>query len=132
MKLLTILSSLLLVAATALSQSIQPSINKEKSCSHHPKLVGRCFQVRGRLSVYNGAPALRIWKIGTRRILGISEQRFQEPGYANLPEDIRNQVSGESDLFGDFIVCPFTQPRAGEMQLVCVESGKNLKPRKKE
>lgn len=82
--------------------------------------------VHGRLSVYNGAPALRIWKIGTRRVLGISDQRFLKVGYKNIPDNIREMVNQDIDVYGDFKVCPFTKSRSNEMQLVCLESGKNL------
>ena len=82
--------------------------------------------VHGRLSVYNGAPALRIWKIGTKRVIGISDQRFVKEGYQNIPESIRELVNQDTDVIGDFQVCPFTKSRPNEMQLVCVESGKNL------
>jgi hypothetical protein len=108
-----------------------PSPAKVKSCRDHPQVVGRCFKVYGQLSVYNGAPALRIWKIGTRRMLGISEQRFVLNGYQNLPEQIENQINQNVDLIADFVVCPFTRSRVGEMQLVCVESAKNLVVRKR-
>jgi|SRR5262252_10179896 len=104
---------------------------QDKSCRQHPQLVGKCFNVHGRLSVYNGAPAMRIWKTGTKRMLGISEQRFALPGYRNIPDDVRSQVNQEVDLFGDFLVCPFTRPQAGAMQLVCIEAGKNLKAQKR-
>ncbi|HSE24341.1 MAG TPA: hypothetical protein VLB68_21920 [Pyrinomonadaceae bacterium] len=100
-----------------------------KSCKDHPKVIGTCFTVSGRLSVYNGAPTLRIWKTGTRRMLGVSEQRFQEVGYVNVPESIRTKVNFDTDLFGSFLVCPFTRSRPGEMQMVCVESGRNLQTR---
>lgn len=104
---------------------------KEKSCREHPQLVGHCFRVNGRLSVYNGAPALRIWKVGTRRMLGISEQRFSVAGYRNIPEDLEKQINQDVDIFADFLVCPFTRSRVGEMQLVCIESLKNLVVRKR-
>ena len=103
---------------------------KEKSCRQHPLVIGRCFTMRGRLSIYNGAPALRLWRVGTRRMLGISEQRFAVAGYRNVPVEIENQVNQDVDLFGDFLVCPFTESHPGEMQLVCIESGKNLVVRK--
>jgi hypothetical protein len=105
---------------------------KEKSCRAHPQLIGRCFPVRGRLSSYNGAPALRIWRVGTRRMLGISEQRFSVAGYRNVPVDIEGQIDQDVAIFGDFLVCPFTRSRPGEMQLVCIESGRNLVVRKQE
>jgi hypothetical protein len=56
-----------------------------KSCRQHPQLSGRCFTLRGRLSLYNGTPSRRIWPVGSDRLLGISEGRFALPGYTNLP-----------------------------------------------
>jgi len=64
-------------------------------------------------------------------MLGISEQRFLVAGYRNIPEDIESQINPDVAIFGDFLVCPFTRPHAGEMQLVCIESGKNLVVRKR-
>src|SRR5262245_25492223 len=116
---------LFLVASSILSQSTTTE-TKDKSCRQHPQLIGKCFRVHGRLSVYNGAPAMRIWKIGTKRILGVSDQRFALPGYRNIPETIQNQLNQDVDIFGDFLVCPFTRPKAGEMQLVCIEDGRKL------
>ena len=78
------------------------------------------------MSVFNGAPSFRIWKIGTKRILGVSEQRFAVEGYSNLPDDLRGKVDGEKDAFGDFLVCPFTKARPKEMQMVCIEQATNV------
>jgi len=81
----------LLTASSGIwAQSPAPEA-KEKSCREHPRLIGNCFTVRGRLSIYNGAPALRLWRVGTRRVLGISEQRFAMAGYRNVPEYIESQ-----------------------------------------
>ena len=65
-------------------------------------------------------------------MVGVSEQRFSVPGYRNVPENIASQINQDVDLFGDFLICPFTRPKPGEMQLVCVESAKNLVVRKRE
>src|SRR5690349_7925154 len=35
------------------------SLSQNKSCKEHPRLIGPCFNVHGRLSYYNGAPSLR-------------------------------------------------------------------------
>jgi hypothetical protein len=99
----------------------------EKSCREHPQLVSKCFNVRGRLAVYNGAPTLRIWKIGTKHVLGVSDQRFAIEGVRNVPEEIQTKVDADKLLYGDFLVCPFTMPRANEMQLVCIERVTNLR-----
>jgi hypothetical protein len=122
----------LLAASSVIPSKSSTSDHQDKSCRQHPQLIGKCFTVHGRLSVYNGAPALRIRKIGTKRMLGVSEQRFAVPGYRNLPENIQSQINQDVDLFGDFLVCPFTRAKAGEMQMVCIEDVKNGKTQKRE
>ena len=114
---------LLTASSSMWAQSLAPEA-KEKSCREHPRLIGNCFAVRGRLSIYDGAPALRLWRVGTRRVLGISEQRFSVAGYRNVPEYIESQINQNVAIFGDFLVCPFTRAQPGEMQLVCIEGGR--------
>jgi hypothetical protein len=103
-----------------------PSFIVEKTCREHPQLVGKCSTVHGRLSVYNGNPAVRLRRIGTKRILGVSDQRFKLPDYRNIPESLAQQLNGENELVGDFQICPFTRAKPGEMQLICIESAKNV------
>src|SRR5215510_11892859 len=123
---------MLLIAGGKTRAHSPASEAKDKSCRAHPLLVGRCFTVRGRLLIYNGAPARRLWKVGTKRVLGVSEQRFSVAGYRNIPEGIESKISQDVALFGDFVVCPFTRSRPGEMQLVCIDEAKNLVIRKRE
>lgn len=108
------------------------TVTEEKSCREHPELVGKCFRVHGRLSVYNGAPALRIFNLGTKRVLGISEQRFAVPGFRNVPEEITSNIDHDKTLIADYVVCPFTRQRRGQMQLVCIEKVSNLEVRQNE
>lgn len=116
----------LLTASSSLWAQSPALAAKEKSCREHPRLIGNCFTVRGRLSIYNGSPALRLWRVGTRRMFGISEQRFSVAGYRNVPDYIESQTNQDVAIFGDFLVCPFTRSQPGAMQLVCIEAGKNL------
>jgi hypothetical protein len=126
-----VLASMLLFACASVTSSLPASQTTEKSCRAHPQLVGKCFSLHGRLSVYNGAPAIRLWRMGTNRLLGISEQRFALPGYRNLPESLTQQLNQENEIFGDFIVCPFTKTKPHEMQLVCIEAAKNVTVQKR-
>jgi hypothetical protein len=120
------IATLLLVILCGGVPALAPSVSPEKTCREHPKLTGKCFNVYGRLSTYNGNPAVRLWRIGTKRILGVSEQRFSLPGYRNLPEELSRQLDGENMLIGNFLVCPFTRPKPGEMQLICIDSAKDV------
>lgn len=102
-----------------------------KPCRQQPRLVGKCFTVRGRLSLYNGAPTIRLWRAGTRRMLGVSGS-YAEAGYSSIPAEIERQLDWETEVWGDFLVCPFTPQRPREMQMICLESGKNLRTRKRQ
>jgi hypothetical protein len=90
--------------------------------------VGQCFNVHGRLSVYNGTPSIRLWPLGTKRLLGVIDPAdvSNAPGPTILPLDIKNKLDWDKNVFGDFLVCPLTRQQPGRMQTVCIESGKNL------
>ena len=120
---------LLLIACSAVLAQDAPK-SPAMSCRSQPSLVGRCFSVRGRLSLYNGAPTIRLWRAGTKRMLGVSAS-YSKPGYSSIPEEIEKLLNWESEVWGDFLVCPFTRQKANEMQMICIESGKNIVVRKR-
>ena len=103
---------------------------KKKSCREHPALSGPCYKIRGRMSFYNGTPSVRIWPVGTKRMLGVSEGRFYLDDYGDVPEELVRQISWETAMFADFTLCPFTDDKPGVMRLVCVESAENISIRK--
>ena len=104
------------------SLSIGAEAMKREPCNANPDLVGPCMPMRGRISFANGAYWAKIWKVGTKRILGIHRD-------IPLPQDLQDALGGRWDIvvFGDFVVCPFTQDVPGYMQSVCVESAAHLR-----
>ncbi len=68
----------------------------------------------------NGTPALRIWPIGTRRLLGVTAGPIADD--ADAPICPKEMLKWPAEEYGDFAVCPFTHERPGHMQMVCVES----------
>jgi hypothetical protein len=95
-----------------------------QACSSDPDLVGSCFRVHGRIAAYNGTPTLRIWRIGTDRLLGVDDD-------IPVPEPLSRQLDWDVNAYADFEVCPFTVEREGEMQRVCVESAEHIVVRKR-
>ncbi|WP_150105023.1 hypothetical protein [Pseudogulbenkiania ferrooxidans] len=111
----------------ASTKSFGAEIDMKAGCKSNPQLVAACFTVHGRLSAYNGTPGLRIWPIGPHRLLGIIKD--EDP--LAIPESIRNEVGFGKDISGDFLVCPFTKSKPGQMQLVCVEEVSNVQVKKR-
>jgi len=92
-----------------------------------------CRTVHGRMSLFNGTPSVRIWVIGSHRMLGVIQAHET---FADLPANVRQLWSAHgddamwsSDLFGDFRVCPLTRDRPGHMQPVRLEEAANLRLR---
>jgi hypothetical protein len=115
--------------AASLAQGVAPRRTLQP-CRAQPSLVGKCFQVYGRLALYNGAPTIRLWRAGTKRVLGISGS-YARDGYSSIPEDLERQLSWEKELWGEYLVCPYTRRRPGEMQLVCIEAAKGVASRRR-
>jgi hypothetical protein len=90
-----------------------------QACKTDPDIIGACFTVHGRLSAWNGSPTMRIWRAGTKRILGDHDDW-------PLPEELAKHMNWDVEAWGDFEVCPFTKERPGAMQMVCIESVSNV------
>jgi hypothetical protein len=113
-------------AATAQQHSATQS--SKLGCKGNPKIVGQCFQIHGRAFVSDGTPDLRIWRIGTNRILGVTASAIADDADDPIaPERLFRALGGNKHfVFGDFDLCPFTPEREGHMQMVCVERADNL------
>jgi hypothetical protein len=97
-------------------------------CKDSPRVTGACFTVHGRLFAANGTPTFRIWRVGTKRIIGVdSADGDLESG--GLPDSVEKLVEPDAfkvDVYGDYRVCPFTKDRPGRMQIVCIDDASRL------
>lgn len=91
-------------------------------CRDNPKIVDACYETRGRISLFNGNPMMRIWKVGTKRMLGV---RYSENPIH--PEKLAPYINFSTKIFGDYLVCPFTKEQPGHMQFVCIEEASNIR-----
>ena len=115
---------LLLTATLPLTGAARPrssSVGDNTRCRSNPDVVAACFSLHGRMSLWEGSPSLRIWRIGTKRILGVlpSENPI-------VPAAIRERLAFGVEFYGNFEVCPFTARKPGSMQMVCVQRASNV------
>lgn len=127
---LTFIIALLVISAPATSGQGEMRTPTLKPCREQPNLAGKCFRVRGRLSLYNGNPTIRLWRAGTKRMLGVSASYASE-GYSSIPKEIEAKLNWENEVWGDFLVCPFTPQRPGEMQMMCIDEGRQIELRQR-
>ncbi|MGC2163200.1 MAG: hypothetical protein WA634_14910 [Silvibacterium sp.] len=99
-----------------------------------PKLAPSCYWTRGQLKFWEGTPSLRLWKIGTRRILGIYSGPATYPGdldgdneHPELPPNVQAKLKPfENQIYADFEVCPLEPEKPKTMQAACLEAAKNI------
>lgn len=124
---------MLLCVALVLAASPQQSTKRKVACKT-PENAKSCYWTHGRLSIYNGNPDFRLWKIGTHRLLGI----YSGPGFGpfdpglneeddlELPANLEKYDYTKVSVFGDFEVCPLVAEKEGRMQPACIEAARNL------
>ena len=137
-----IAATLLLLCAFAPAE--QKSTKRKIACMT-PKNASACYWTHGRLTFCCGTPAVRLWRIGTHRVLGIysgpeaydaARGEIIEGDNENpdLPGALSRAVSrfrakSEDHLpvvFGDFEVCPLEQEQPRTMQAACIEAAKDF------
>ena len=97
-----------------------------------PENSTSCYWTHGRLGATNGTPGIRLWKIGTNRILGIYsgpsvDRASLDNENPELPENLARRFKPfEKRVYADFEICPLEPERKGEMQAACIESAKNI------
>jgi hypothetical protein len=124
---------LALIAITLSTTSAPQPAPKRRMACKTPENATTCYWTHGRLSVANGAPSIRLWKIGTHRILAIHSGPNYKRGdnreneSPELPANVDWAFKSiNTRIFADFQICPLEPEEAGTMQSVCIESAKNI------
>jgi len=87
------------------------------------KPVEACSKVHGRLSSQNGI-ALKIWLIGTTRVVGLDNDSDQLPTLVRKYLELTSP--DHSYIYGDFDICPLEPDRPGHMKRACVVGAEKL------
>lgn len=93
------------------------------------KIAGRCFWMHGRLAYGNGTPDARIWRVGTKRMFGVFSASGEEEEEGVAPPAVERLIQSapsDTDVFGDYDVCPLTRARPGWMQMVFIKRATHL------
>lgn len=114
-----------LAVGTALASGLVQADGPAK-CAARTDLAGACYQVRGRLSSYEGGPSTeKIWVIGTKRVLGVYDRATHK---ATMPKSIKEQLDDyRTQVFADYRVCPLEKESARHQGYVCIESAGNIR-----
>ena len=119
-------AAVLLVASILVLQQPNGYSEGKAKCRGNPKVVGACYSIHGRLNPGADTIELRLWPVGTNRIMGVSDgPAINDAEYPIYPKNLVFP-HGDEIIYGDFEVCPFTSQRMGAMQFVCIESAAHV------
>ena len=112
------------VATASVEASAQP-VSEQAGCRHHKSFAGMCFMLRGRVGLYQGWPDMRIWPIGSKRLLGVLPSENED-----VPETLANLFRTMADgahIYGKFEASPLSTEQPGQMQYVCIRSARDIR-----
>ncbi|MEN3973554.1 hypothetical protein [Emcibacter sp. SYSU 3D8] len=123
------MSRLLAIALLASSVLTAPALaDTAPTCKASPKVVDKCMTFYGRLSVYTGSPAIRLWPVGTKQLYGV-RGTGDDPENLVLPEKLRDMLATNPiEINGKWEVCPLEPARPNQLRSVCLEGATELKP----
>ena len=99
------------------------SIPADRVCSSSDSIfVAQCFTVHARLVPGADNILVRIWPVGTTRILGYADGALK----CSLPPKIDSLMTAEQVVFADVVVRPVTRSRPGYMRFVCIATATRL------
>jgi hypothetical protein len=101
-------------------------VDRSEGCKTNPAVVGKCFLVEERVSVYNGTPSIRIVPKGTKCLLGVVPAEDEI-----MPSDPKDAVGLDRDAFAEMEVCPMSQSKPGHVRFVCVGSARHIESRQR-
>jgi hypothetical protein len=86
-----------------------------------------CYWTRGRLWIAQGGHPIRLWPVGTRRILGIENPKpgpIDYDGADAIPPRVSEVLTDGVFVWGNYHVCPIAPERAGWMRFVFIDRAK--------
>jgi hypothetical protein len=84
------------------------------SCQSDPDLAGACYRMRGRVSVADGSGGMRVWQVGTPKVMDLAE--------GMLPDELAEQVTPAMRVYANMLVCPVRGNGLKAPATVCIES----------
>ncbi len=100
------------------------------SCKTSHNLVAACFAVHGRLFMAGGGH-VRIEWLGEGRVLDVRDRQSRAQGGEIVPDLVQRTLSPSTDVYGDFLVCPFDRGPRANVQAVCIEDATGLSTRRR-
>ncbi len=63
-------------------------------------------------------------------VLGVSDGRAL-PGFEQMPRSLRDRLTWDVELVGEYEFCPFTPDTPGVMRLGCIQSARDVHAEKR-
>jgi hypothetical protein len=89
------------------------------SCQSDPDLAGACYRMRGRVSMSGDGAGMRVWQVGTPKVMELAE--------GMLPDELADQVTPAMRVYANMLVCPVHGSGGKAPPAVCIESAADFR-----
>jgi hypothetical protein len=99
-------------------------IPADQVCASNDSIfVGPCRSFQARLTPGADNISIRIWPVGTNRLLGYADGALK----CHLPPMLERLMDEGKTVYADLTVRPVTRSQPGHMQFACVASAQHMK-----
>ncbi len=108
-----------IILALALNISLQAAAADTPATKTWP-----CYWTRGRIWIAQGGPSIRVWPVGTRRVLGIVNPKTGVTDVDEtdaLPDSVTAVLTEDVAVYGNYHICPIAPERRGWMRFVFID-----------
>lgn len=96
-------------------------------CPREVESMDLCFRASGRIHVEAGArPTIWLPKQDNARF-GISSTVSQSPEQYDWPQNVQDFATPGADIWGNYVICPQSDPDEPGVQMVCIRTGLRLR-----
>jgi hypothetical protein len=113
-----------LASMRSLMTNSEPIPAAQVCSSGSSAFVDPCRTIRARLVAGGDNILIRIWPVGTTRILGFTNAERCTP-----PPELDSPMRAGKYVYADVVVRPLTKSQSGSMQFVCIAAVTNLTAR---
>jgi hypothetical protein len=112
----------LIVSGQGLAYGAGDGVLSMAVCQGHVEAPAQCRWIAGKMSIFNGTPAVRIHQRGSKKVYAVGPSEHEL-----MPDELKSKLTLDNEIEADFRVCPIYKFQKNGLREVCVDDMKNLR-----
>ena len=112
----------LMVCSQAMAYGTDDAGSMMAVCQGHVEVPAQCHWIAGKMSIFNGTPAVRIFQKRSKRVYAVGPSEHEL-----MPEELKSKLTLDNAIEANFRICPIYKAQKNGLREVCVDDVKNLR-----